>query len=121
MVTTKNGKGSEEMPTITFKEFQKMDLRIGKIIKAEKVPTAKKLLRMEVEMGPGETRQVVAGMAEHLKPENLTGKNVIILANLEPKEFMGLESKGMILAADLNGKPILITPEENVPPGTKIR
>ena len=109
------------MPSVTFKEFQKMDLRVGKIIKAEKVPTTKKLLRMDVEIGQGETRQIVAGMAEHLTPEDLTGKNVIVLANLEPKEFMGLESKGMILAADLKGKPILLTPEEDTPPGTKIR
>ena len=109
------------MPSVTFKEFQKMDLRVGKIIKAEKVPTTKKLIRMDVEIGQGETRQIVAGMAEHLKPEDLTGKNVIVLANLEPKEFMGLESKGMILAADLKGKPILLTPEEDTPPGTKIR
>jgi methionine--tRNA ligase beta chain len=109
------------MTTITIKEFQKMDLRIGKIIKAEKVPTAKKLINMKVEIGQGETRQIVAGMAEHLKPEDLTGKSVVVLVNLEPKEFMGLESKGMILAADLNGRPILITPEEGAPPGTKIR
>jgi len=109
------------MTTINLKEFQKMDLRIGKIIKAEKVPTAKKLINMKVEIGQGETRQIVAGIAEHLKPENLTGKSVVVLVNLEPKEFMGLESKGMILAADLNGKPILITPEEDAPPGTKIK
>ena len=76
---------------------------------------------MEVEIGQGETRNIVAGMAEHLKPEKLTGKSVVVLVNLEPKEFMGLESKGMILAADLNGKPILITPEEDIPTGTKIK
>ncbi|MGQ9721987.1 MAG: methionine--tRNA ligase subunit beta [Candidatus Jordarchaeum sp.] len=109
------------MPIITFKEFQKMDLRIGKVIKAEKVPNTKKLIRMAVEIGEGEIRQIVAGMAEHLRPEKLQNKNVVVLVNLEPKEFMGLESRGMILAADLDGKPILITPEEDVPPGTKIR
>lgn len=109
------------MTTITLKEFQKMDLRIGKIIKAEKVPTAKKLINMKVEIGQGETRQIVAGVAEYLKPEDLTGKNVVVLVNLEPKELMGLESRGMILAADLNGRPILITPEEETPAGTKIK
>jgi methionyl-tRNA synthetase len=98
-----------------------MDLRVGKIKKAEKVPNSMKLIKMEVEIGKEETRQIVAGMAEYIKPENLTGKSVVVLVNLEPKEFMGLESKGMILAADLNGKPILITPEEDTPPGTKIK
>ncbi|MEX2707102.1 MAG: methionine--tRNA ligase subunit beta [Candidatus Freyrarchaeum guaymaensis] len=109
------------MTTISFKEFQKMDLRVGKVIKAEKVPTTKKLMRVEVDIGGGETRQIVAGMAEYIKPEHLTGKSVVVLVNLEPKEFMGLESRGMILAADLNGRPVLITPEEETPPGTKIR
>lgn len=106
---------------ITLEEFQKLDLRIGKIIKAEKVPNTKKLINLEVEIGRGETRQIVAGMGEYLKPENLTGKNIVVLVNIEPRKFMGLESKGMILAADLEGKPILITPEEDVPPGIKIK
>ncbi|MEM2133658.1 MAG: methionine--tRNA ligase subunit beta [Candidatus Jordarchaeaceae archaeon] len=114
-------KGSLKMTVITFKEFQKMDLRIGKVLTAEKVPNTKKLIKMNVDIGQGETRQIIAGMAEHLKPENLTGKSVVVLVNLEPKEFMGLQSRGMILAADLNGRPILITPEEETPPGTKIR
>ncbi len=109
------------MTVITFKEFQKMDLRIGKVLTAEKVPNTKKLIKMNVDIGQGETRQIIAGMAEHLKPENLIGKSVVVLVNLEPKEFMGLQSRGMILAADLNGRPILITPEEETPPGTKIR
>jgi methionine--tRNA ligase beta chain len=109
------------MTVITFKEFQKMDLRIGKVLTAEKVPNTKKLIKMNVDIGQGETRQIIAGMAEYLKPENLTGKSVVVLVNLEPKEFMGLQSRGMILAADLNGRPILITPEEETPPGTKIR
>lgn len=109
------------MTIIALEEFQKLDLRIGKVIRAERVPNTKKLIKMEVEIGREKTKQIVAGMGEYLKPEKLTGKNVVVLVNIEPKKFMGLVSEGMILAADLNGKPILIMPEEDVPPGTKIK
>lgn len=106
---------------ITFEEFKKLDIRIGKIISAEKVEDADKLLKLILDLG-SEQRQVVAGIAEfYPKPEELVGKEVPIVVNLEPKTFRGLESQGMILAADVNGQCILLHPEKEVPPGSSVK
>jgi len=107
--------------TISFEEFAKMDIRVGKVVEAEKVAGAKKLVKVLVDIGEAEPRQLVAGIAEYVNPESLRGKNVVVLTNLEPKKFMGLESRGMLLAADVNGKPALLTVEGDVPPGTRVR
>lgn len=98
-----------------------MDIRVGRVVEAERVAGARKLVKVLVDLGEEKLRQVVAGIAEYVNPESLPGKNVVVLANLEPKKFMGLESRGMLLAADVNGKPVLLTVEEDVPPGTRVR
>ena len=105
---------------VSFKEFQKLDLRIGKILSCEKIPGAKKLLKCNIDIGT-ETRETIAGMAEFFSPDELVGKSVVVLTNLEPKKLMGFESRGMILAADLGGTPFLLTVEGDVPTGTKVR
>jgi methionine--tRNA ligase beta chain len=110
----------KKLSEVTFKDFPKLDIRIGKILDYEKIPGAKKLLKVSLDIGM-ETRETVAGMAEFFSPEELVGKTVVVLVNLEPKKLMGVESQGMILAADLGGKPFLLTVENDVPPGTKIR
>jgi len=104
---------------ISFSEFKKIDLRIGRIIKAEKIPRAKKLLLLHVELGE-EKRTLVAGLAEFYSPDELVGKEIIVVANLQPKKMMGYVSQGMLLAAVSNGKPVLLVPEKDVPPGTKV-
>lgn len=111
---------SGEMQEISFEEFQKLDIRIGKVVKAEKIKKSKKLMRIEVDIG-GEVRQVVAGIAEDYSPEEITGKLVPVLVNLKPAKLMGVESRGMILAADVNGKPVLLHPDKEIPEGSKIR
>nr|QNO55510.1 methionine--tRNA ligase [Methanosarcinales archaeon ANME-1 ERB7] len=105
---------------IDINEFAKLDLRIGKIENAERVEGSKKLIKLEVDVGD-ETRQLVAGIAEEYTPESLIGKLVPILANLKPVKLMGVESQGMILAVDVNGKPILLHPDREVPAGSGIR
>ena len=105
---------------IDINEFAKLDLRIGKIENAERVEGSKKLIKLEVDVGD-ETRQLVAGIAEEYTPESLIGKLVPILANLKPVKLMGVESQGMILAVDVNGKPILLHPDVEVPAGSGIR
>ena len=107
------------MSIVKFEEFQRLDLRIGKIVAAERVQRARKLLLLRVNLG-GEVRTLVAGLAEHYSPEQLVGKEVVVVANLEPKVVMGLKSEGMLLAAVVEGKPVLIVPESEVPPGTKV-
>jgi methionine--tRNA ligase beta chain len=105
---------------IDINEFAKLDLRIGKIENAERVEGSKKLIKLEVDVGD-ETRQMVAGIAEEYTPESLIGKLVPILANLKPVKLMGVESQGMILAVDVNGKPILLHPDREVPAGSRVR
>ncbi len=94
--------------TIKFEDFDKIDLRVGTILSAEKHPKADKLLVFQVKMGT-ETRQIISGIAEHYKPEDVVGKKVVVVANLAPRKLRGLESKGMILFADnmVDGKETL--------------
>jgi methionine--tRNA ligase beta chain len=111
---------------INFEEFQKVDLRVAKVITAEKVEGSEKLLKLQVDLGPStgsgqEKRQIVAGIAQFYKPEDLTDKEIVIVVNLEPKTVFGLESRGMLLAADDSGRPVILILDKEVPPGTKIR
>ncbi len=105
---------------ISFKEFAKLDIRIGKVVSAEKIKRSKKLILLKVDIG-GEERQLVAGLAPYYSPDELVGKEIVVLVNLEPKIFMGYRSEGMLLAADINGKPVLLVPEKEVPPGSRVR
>lgn len=105
---------------ISLEDFQKLDLRVGKIMEAERIAGTDKLLRLEVDLG-GEWRQIVAGIGERYKPEALKGKEIIVVANLEPKTIKGIESQGMLLAAACDGKPVLLVPAEEVPPGEKVK
>ena len=103
-----------------FNDFQKLDIRIGKVTAAERVPETDKLLRLEIDFG-SEQRQVITGMAEFFDPEYFIGKEIPVLCNVEPRTIKGIESQGMILAADSEGAPTLLHPEKEIPPGTKIR
>ncbi len=105
---------------ITIADFKKLDLRVGKIISVERVENSEKLLKLEIDLSD-EKRQLVAGIGREYTPEDLVDKQVVIIANLEPRTLMGLESNGMILCADVDGAPVLLQPEKSVPPGTKIR
>lgn len=105
---------------ISFEDFKKLDLRVGKILKAERITGADKLLRLEVDIG-SETRQLVAGIAEHYAPEALVGREIVVLTNLEPRVLKGVESQGMLLAADVNGEPVLLSPDREVPPGSIVK
>jgi methionyl-tRNA synthetase len=106
--------------TIQFDDFAKLDLRIGTILKAEKVEKADKLLKLEIEMGL-EKRIIVSGIAQHFEPIDLAGKQVVVVANLAPRKMRGIESNGMILLAeDLDGKLKFVVPESIVSPGITV-
>ena len=105
---------------ISFDEFKKLDLRVAKVIGAEKIEGSKNLLRLEIDLG-SEKRQIVAGISQFYQPEDLVGKEIVVVANLEPKKLMGIESQGMLLAAEKDGEPVILVPEKEVPPGTTIR
>ena len=105
---------------ITFDDFSKMDMRIGKVVAAERVEKSKKLLKMQVDTGI-DTRTVLSGIAEHYTPEEMVGKQVTILVNLAPRKIMGVESQGMILMAeDKDGALKLISTADPVSPGSMI-
>lgn len=104
---------------MTIDEFQKVDLRVGKIVSAEHVEGSEKLLKFEVDVG--ESRQILSGIAKAYEPETLVGKEVVVIVNLEPRNMMGFESQGMVLAAHgENGEPVILTVERDVPAGSKV-
>jgi methionyl-tRNA synthetase len=106
---------------ITIDDFAKIELRVGVVKVAERVPKADKLLRLEIDIGT-EVRQVLAGIAEAYAPETLIGRKVVIVANLAPRKLRGLESNGMIVAASLEGgKPVLASFLEDVPVGARLK
>jgi len=115
-------KGEEKMDSsalISMEEFQKLDLRVGKILAAENIKKSEKLLKLRVDIG--EERTVVAGIAQYYKPEELVGKTIILLANLQPTKLMGVESQGMVLAADGAEGVILATFDKEAKVGSKVR
>lgn len=106
---------------MTIEEFKKVDLRVGKVISAEKILNSEKLLKLSVDLGE-EKRQVLAGVGKVYDPETLIGREIIIVTNLQPRMMMGFESQGMLLAAtDAEGNPVILTTMNEVPPGAPIR
>jgi len=105
---------------ISYDDFTKLDLRVAKIDSVEAIPGKSKIVKGIVDLGD-EKRVVIIGGADFYQPEDLVGKTVIIVANLEPKKLAGIESNAMLLAADVNDKPYWLTVIEDVPLGTKIK
>lgn len=106
---------------ISFEDFQKIELKIGRVLSAERVEDSAKLVKLSVSLGD-EERQIVAGIGRTHEPEALIGREIVIVANLEPKLLGGVESRGMLLAAEgESGAPVLLAPETEVPPGSRIR
>ena len=108
------------MPNITYDDFTKLDIRIAKILGTEKIPGKSKIIKGIIDLGE-EKREVIIGGAEYYQPEDLVGKIVVVIANLEPRKIAGFESNAMLLAADVNDKPFWLTVSEDVPLGTKIK
>jgi methionyl-tRNA synthetase len=108
---------------ITIDDFLKVELRVGEIKVAERVPKADKLLRFEVDLGEEQPRQILAGLAEYYEPEKLNGRKVVVVANLKPRKMRGLESQGMICAASLaeEDTPAIATFLEDVKIGARLK
>ncbi|HTY43776.1 MAG TPA: methionine--tRNA ligase subunit beta [Patescibacteria group bacterium] len=112
------------MTEIDFSDWEKLDLRVGKIAKAEDIDGADKLYKLTVDLGKEiGKRTICAGIKNHYSKEDLKGKKVIIFVNLAPRKLKGIESQGMVLAAvnEEHGKVILLTPEKDIEVGSKIR
>jgi len=112
---------AQKSDLITIDEFAKVKLVVGVVKQAERVPKSKKLVRILVDLAEPELRQIVAGIGEKYAPEDLVGRRIVVVANLQPAKLMGVESRGMLLAASLDGSPDLLSPDGEVPPGTGVR
>jgi methionyl-tRNA synthetase len=108
---------------ITIEDFVKVELKVGQVLTAERVPKSDKLLRFTVDVGEAQPRQILAGIAEHYEPEKLVGRKLVIVSNLKPRKLRGFESQGMVLAASVGaeGRPVLATFAEDVPNGARLK
>ncbi len=107
--------------TINLENLQKLEIRVGTIVSAEKLEGSEKLLKLIFDFGEFGERQVLSGIAPWFTPESLVGKQVPVILNLEPRKMMGLESQGMLLATDGADGPVLLHPETQVPNGSALR
>lgn len=105
---------------ISYDDFAKLELKIGKIRSAERIEGTDKLVRLEVDLGV-ERRQLVAGIGLSYQPDELVGKEIVVVANLESRTIKGVESQGMLLAASGEEGPVLLAPEKEVPPGSGVK
>jgi len=104
---------------VSFQEFQKLDLRVGEVISVEHVPNADRLYILNVDVG-GKQAQLVAGIRQDYTPEELKGKKIVVVTNLDPATIKGITSQGMLLAAEHDGKISLVTLDKDIPVGSKV-
>lgn len=116
-----SGEAPAPVDQVTIDEFARVKLKVAVVREAERVPDSKKLMRLLVDLGEPELRQLVAGIAERYSAEELVGRRIVVVANLKPAKLMGVESRGMLLAASVKGEPFLLAPDGEVPPGTGVR
>jgi methionine--tRNA ligase beta chain len=105
--------------SVGFNEFKKLDIRVGKVVKAEMVPNAKKLIKLQIDIG-GKTKQSIAGLGEHYTPQDLLSKTVVVVTNLEVKKIFNLDSEVMLLAAVDGDKVSLLQPDKQVKEGASV-
>src|SRR5215218_11501700 len=108
--------------TINYDDFAKLDLRVATVVECRPHANADKLLVLQIELAGGERRQICAGLRQHYAPEQLVGKQIVVVANLAPRQMRGETSSGMLLAAtdSAGGKVIIVSPSEQVTPGSKV-
>jgi methionyl-tRNA synthetase len=109
-----------DAPKIAIDDFAKVELRVAEVLACEAVPKSKKLLKLTVSLG-GEERTIVSGIAEHYAPQDLVGKKIVVVANLQPAKLMGIESNGMVLSGEIDGKLAVLTLDRDIAPGAKVK
>ena len=109
------------MPNVSYDDFTKLDIRDAKIIETEPIEGKSRIIKGRIDLGNDDHRDVIIGGAEYYLPEDLVGKTVIVIANLESKKIAGVESNAMLLAADVDDKPFWLTVNESVPLGSAIK
>ncbi|MHA1293105.1 MAG: methionine--tRNA ligase subunit beta [Promethearchaeota archaeon] len=110
---------------ISYNDFVKLDIRVGLVKKCEEIPKSRNLYKLLVDCGDAGTRQIVSGISQYYSPQELINQKIVVLTNLKSRKIMGIESQGMLLAADVNNEPFLLKIDETkgkyVPPGSKIK
>ena len=109
---------------VSLKEFEKLDLRVGLVKSCERIKKSKHLYKLMVDCGEKKLRQILTGISQFYTSEDLINKKIVVLTNIKVRKIMGIESQGMLLAADLNNEPFLLEVDEKrgeIPPGTKIK
>lgn len=108
---------------IEIGDFAKVDLRVGQVLTAERVPKSDKLLLLQIDLAEEKPRQILAGIAEYYAPERMVGRKVVVVANLKPRQLRGYESQGMVVAASYGeeGRPVIATFDEDVPNGARLK
>jgi len=109
------------MTNITYDDFAKLDIRVAKIIATEPIEGKSQIIKGRIDLGNDDQRDVIIGGAQYFQPEEMVGKTVIVIANLEPKKMAGVESNAMLLAADVDDKPFWLTVNEDIPLGSHIK
>ena len=109
------------MTNITYDDFTKLDIRVAKIIATEPIEGKSRIIKGRIDLGNDDQRDVIIGGAQYFQPEEMVGKTVIVIANLEPKKMAGVESNAMLLAADVDDKPFWLTVDGDVPLGSHIK
>src|SRR3990167_5619224 len=104
---------------VSFEDFSKLELKVGTVLEAEDLEGSEKLIKLKVDLGEESPRQILAGVKQWYKPKDFVGKQVVVVANLEPRTMMGIESQGMMLAADCEDGPVFLTVPKKIPAGTK--
>ena len=107
------------MAVITYEEFKRLDIRVVQVIKADSIPGKTRILKLEIDIGGGETRTIIAGGAQFYKPEDFIGKKFVGLVNLAPRTVAGTESQGMILATETE-RPLWLSVDQEAPVGSRI-
>ena len=114
---------SEDKPVISFADFLKLDLRVATVVEVAEHPNADKLIVLQIDLGD-ERRQIIAGLKEYYAPEALLGKQIVVVANLEPRKMRGMESQGMLLAGTADEGDdrtvVILTPDAPLPPGSPV-
>ena len=106
---------------ISFEDFQKVEMKVGKVLGVEDHPNADKLMILRVDVGEDEPRTLVAGLKAYYAPQELQGKQIIVVTNLEPARLRGVESRGMLLAAQHGGSVVVLTLDKELPAGSGVR
>jgi len=109
------------MLNVSYDDFAKLDIKVAKIIAAEPIEGKSRIVKGRIDLGNDDIRDVIIGGAQYYQPEDIVGKTVIVIANLEPKKLSGIESNAMLLAADVDDKPFWLTVNEDVPLGSPIK